>query len=316
MRILRRLALILALGFGILPTARAAPNVVASIAPVHSLVAGVMEGVATPHLLIRGTVSEHAYTLRPSDARHLQDADLVFWVGEDLETFLRKPLEALSTRARLVALAEQPGMMLLPNRDGGAWESHAEESGAGALPQESEAHGHEAHNMHLWLDPANARRIVAIVSATLAGADPANAARYAGNADRLSGSLAALDDELAVTLAAVRSVPFIVFHDAYPYLEKRYGLNAVGSVTLGPNRLPGARRLQEVRSRILETNARCVFSEPQYNTALVNTVVSGTLARPGELDPLGAALEPGPGLYFGLLRRLAAALRDCLAPPS
>ena len=313
---LRRFAGVVSLFAAVALTGRvvtAAPTVVVSIQPIHSLVAAVMEGVAVPALLIRGAASEHSFTLRPSDARLLQRADLVFWVGEDLESYLRKPLRSVATRARIIAVAEQGGIALLPNREGGAWKPGAAKTAASGHAHAGDAHRHGEHDMHVWLDPENAQRIVATASAALGRADAANAPRYAGNAARAAAQLAALDRELGDLLAPVRAVPFIVFHDAYQYLERRYGLNAVGAVMLGPERQPGARRLYEVRERIEATGARCVFSEPQYDAALVQTVVSGTSARSSQLDPLGAGLDPGAELYFALLRRLATTLRDCLA---
>lgn len=300
-------------------SAQAAPKVVASIMPLHSLVAGVMEGVGESTLLVRGGGSPHSYSLRPSEARSLNNADLVFWVGDNLESFLAKPLTALAGQARVVALAEAPGIALLAAREGGAWEDPSPENrGRG-----QEGHKHDDHhhgpgeaNPHIWLDPRNAKQIVALVAGALANHDPANAARYRRNGEALSARLDTLDAELERTFRPIEDVPFIVFHDAYHYLEARYGLRAVGSITVSPDRPPGAKRLQEIRRKILAAGAACVFSEPQFQPTLVQTVLEGTAAKTAVLDPMGADLAAGPDAYFRLMRNLAAALTGCLTPAS
>lgn len=334
-------ALLLAAAAGSPAPARAQPRVVASILPVHSLVAGVMDGVGTPALLVRGGASPHAYSLRPSDARALGEADVVFWVGEALETFLAKPLRSMAADARVVTLLEAQGLRLLPAREGGAWEDHAEDAhaeagaarGHDAAPGErhdevharhmasgvAERHGHdagEAHagiNPHVWLHPANARAMVRAIVAALGAADPGHAARYAANGARVEARLDALDAALRERLAPVADRPYVVFHDAYPYLEAAYGLRPVGAITVSPEQAPGARRIAELRDKVRELDAVCVFSEPQFQPRLVRTIVEGTGARTGVLDPLGADLPAGPQQYFRLMNRLAEALAGCLA---
>jgi len=314
---------------GVIGPAAAEPNVVASIKPIHSLAAGVMEGVGTPTLLVEGAGSAHGYAMRPSDARALARADVVFWVGEGLETYMVGPLAELAGNARVVALAEARGVALLPLREGIAWEAHDHEHhGEAADKDHHDADGHhgEAHDntdhrragydAHIWLDPDNARWIVAAMAETLSEVDPENAEVYRANADRLAGRIAILDRELAARLAPVDDIPYVVFHDAYQYFEDHYDLAAVGSITLSPELAPGAHRLREIREKIVTLRARCVSSEPQFEPALVETVRKGTAARTGVLDPLGGALEDGPDLYFELMRSLAGSLRACLSESS
>ncbi|EWY40509.1 zinc transporter [Skermanella stibiiresistens SB22] len=307
------------------------PKVLTSIKPIHSLVAGVMRGVAEPGLLVKGAASPHAFSLRPSDARALDQADLVFWVGEDLETFLEKPIESLGKKAHVVPLMEAPRVKLLPTREGGAWEphvheegeeneehgEHAEHAGAGHDHDHDHGHGHDHHehggkDAHVWLDVANARAMVAAISAELVEHDAANAERYKANAKDLSERLTALDAELKTTLEPVKDRPYVVFHDAYHYVEARYGLNAVGAITVSPDQRPSAQRLSQLRAKISSLDATCVFAEPQFEPTLVGTVVEGTKARKGVLDPLGADLPDGPDLYFQLMRGLAGSLVSCL----
>jgi zinc transport system substrate-binding protein len=280
-------------------SAGAEPRVVVSIKPLHSLVAGVMQGVGEPALLLTGASSPHDYSLKPSDARRLADADLVFWVGQGFEAFLIKPLAALSGDARVVALSEVDGIALLPARAGGIWQEHGHDEHAG-------------EDLHLWLDPHNAAAMSGAIAGALATADPDHAARYDANAQALRERLDALDKELEGDLAPVAHRPFVVFHDAYQYFNGRYGLNEVGAITIDPQRRPGAQRLAEIRARLQALGAACVFAEPQFEPALVDTVIEGSSTEKGVLDPLGATLAAGPDQYFELLEDLASALVACL----
>jgi len=299
-------------------SAEAPPRVVASVKPVHSLVAGVMDGVASPKLLVSGGESPHTHTLSPSAAATLSEADLAVWVGPALEAFLARPMDNLVAADARLRLTGVEGVRLLETRASGVWTgAHAHDG------HESEGHEHEGDGRerpgadrtdpHIWLDPANAKAIVDAVAARLRQLDPANAQAYAANAAEVRQRIDALDAELRETLAPVRSVPYAVFHDAYHYVERRYELNAVGSITLSPDRRPSARRLQAVRETLRRREAACIFREPQFAPDLVRTVAADTPVRVGVLDPLGADLDPGPGLYPALMRTLAQALRDCLA---
>jgi zinc transport system substrate-binding protein len=308
-----------------------APAVVVSIKPVHSLVAGVMAGVGEPVLLVQGAGSEHSYSLRPSQARALDQAEVVFWMGESMETFLIKPLQALSGNAKVVALWQTPGLTLLPTREGGMWEEHEhgdehaeaheaegehaeahEEEGGHAEADHEGEHAHGETDMHVWLDPGNAKVLLAAIATTLSDADPANASTYQTNAARLDQRLDELDRSLQGKLAAVADRPYVVFHDAYQYFEHRYGVRAVGAITINPTVRPGAQRLGQIRERLEHLDAACVFAEPQFEPALVDTLIEGTSAGKGVLDPLGAALEEGPDQYFGLMNGLADSLVACL----
>ena len=300
-------------------SAVAAPAVVVTIKPVHALVAAVMAGTgADPKLLVSGRASEHDFALKPSDARAIAQADIVFRISDQLEGFMRKPLAA-APRVLDVELIDTPGLVKLAPRAGGVWEAHVHDEHD---DEHDDGHHdeHDAHadhdgsvEPHLWLDPRNARAMTARIAEVLIRRDGANAATYRTNAAQLDAALAALDAELAQQLAPLAGKPFVVFHDAYPYFEHRYGLTAVGSITVSPERKPSAQRIQAVRDKIRETGARCVFAEPQFDSALVATLIEGTGAKPGMLDPTGADGVPaGPGAYAQVLRALAGHLRACL----
>ncbi|MBF0272933.1 MAG: zinc ABC transporter substrate-binding protein [Magnetococcales bacterium] len=299
-----------------IPVPVGAVEVVVSIKPLHALVAAVMEGEGAPRLLIQGHVSEHTYALRPSDARLLSKAELIFWGGVGLEGFLVRPLENLAPKAVKVALLEASGVSRLPVRAGGAWEEEGHDHGHdhdhdhGGKSEHGEAHG--PTDPHAWLDPRNAMAMGKAIAGALAAVDPAHGARYQANATGLTQRLEALDRQLERDLAPVRQRPYIVFHDAYQYFEHRYALGTVGSIMVHPERPPGARRVQEIAKRIAETRAVCLFTEPQYSPRLAETVAASHPVRIGVLDPLGAAMKEGPELYFELMQGLSGALIQCL----
>ncbi len=298
------------------------PKVLASIRPVFALAETVMAGVGEPGFLVPGGLSPHSYALRPSDAERLAHADVVIWVGEHLENFLKRPLDGLPRSATILTLTEIPGTTLRKSRVDGNWEKHAHSDrhdDRGDDHEHDQEYEHETDHMrggaldpHLWLDVDNARVWALAIARTLAKKDPGNAGVYEENARRFGDRMNRLDTEIDRILAPVRGQPFAVFHDAYQYFEARYGLHAVGSVTLGPERQPSVRRLATLRERLTSLGARCVFVEPQFPPKLARTVVDGTPLRTGTLDPLGADIPNGPGYYETLLRRMAESLKSCL----
>lgn len=290
-------------------TAMAAPNVVASIKPVHSLVTAVMAGVGEPTLIVKGSASPHTYALRPSDAGALESADIVFWTGHGMELFLGDALETLAADATVVELADAPGIELLAVREGGAFEAHDD----GDEGQDAhEEHEHGEGDMHFWLDPQNAKLMVTQIAATLAAADPDNAGAYEANAEAERVKLDHLEADLAAMLEPVADKPFVVFHDAYQYFESRFGLTLAGSVTVTPDATPGAARIDELKAKVAELGATCVFAEPNFEPTIISAIIEGTQAKSGVLDPEGGALDAGVELYPQLLLGLATSLVDCL----
>lgn len=321
-------------------TAHAEVRVVASIKPIHSLVSGVMAGVGTPDLIVEGAGSPHTYSLKPSQAAQMESADVIFWVGHNMEAFLEKPLESLGAKARVVELMETDGLTQLAIREGGAFEGHDhgdDDHGHAKNDHDDHGHGKTKHDnhgheeakrddhgrhgdgevdAHIWLDPMNAKVLIGQIVRSLSEADPANAAAYRANADVLAARIDKMSAEVAAKLAPVRKRPFIVFHDAYQHFESRYGLQAAGSITVSPEVVPGAARVQEIRGRIRDLGAVCVFSEPQFTPQLVSVVTEGSNANEGVLDPLGAALTPGPDLYVSLIENMADNMAACLTARS
>jgi zinc transport system substrate-binding protein len=301
------LAAVVAAGWLGLAPALAAPRVAVDLAPLHAIVARIMQDAGTtPGLVLPPGASPHGHGLRPSEAALLEESDVVFWIGPALTPWFGDTLAALAAGAVTVEIAAVRGLTLLPVRDEDAFEAHH------AAGHDRDGRDRGAIDPHLWLDPVNGAAIARAVAAALAEADPANAALYLANAAAFVTEMQALTAELEALLAPLRGRPFVVFHDAFRYFEARFELPAAGTIALSDAAPPGAARVAAIRDRIREAGVACVFAEPQFEPRLIATVTEGTDARTGTLDPLGAGLEPGPGLYPELLRGLAAGFADCL----
>lgn len=336
------------------------PKVAVDIAPVHSMVARVMEGVGTPDLIVQPGASPHEYSLRPSEAAALQNADLVFWIGADLTPWLSETIETLAPDAAVTTLLEVDGTIELEFRESALFEAHdhddhddhddehhddhdddhgddhdeahsdnehekhdehAEEVHDDHNAHDKEGHddhddhaGHDhgAHDPHAWLSPKNAMTWLNVIAGQLSAADPDNAGVYFANAAAGRAELETLIGEVTATLDPVRGGQFIVFHDAYQYFEADFDFPASGAISIGDASDPSPARIVEIQGRISEEGIDCVLAEPQFNPGLVKTVLDGTEAQTGILDPLGSDLEPGSALYPQLIRNLSTALAACM----
>ena len=296
------------------------PSVAVDIAPVHALVARVMDGVGAPNLIIPPSASPHEYSLRPSEAKSLQDADLVFWVGEDLTPWLEKSIDTLSRNAEIITLLDQSETKLLKFRESALFEAHDHDDHddhdhdkAHDDHDDHEGHNHGTHDPHAWLSIDNAQSWLNVIAAKLSAVDPENAGVYYGNAASAIAELDAVEKEINATLDPVRGNRFVVFHDAYQYFENSFEFFAAGAISLSDASDPSAARIAEVQGRIKNEGIDCILSEPQYNANMVATVLSGTDAKTGVIDPLGSSLEPGPNLYTELVYDMAETLAGCLS---
>ena len=306
--------------FSFISYAEAEPKVVTSIKPLHSLISYVMDGVGSPNLLVDGSSSPHTFQLKPSHATMLQEADVVFWIGEDLESFLETPLDSIAANARKITLMDSDQIELLKFREKNVFEDHHDEH-----DEHNEHEGHDDHDeheghddhghhhgefdIHFWLDPEIAKSIVKIASLELSEVDPANQATYQTNA---SNAVIELDKLINDTRTKINSdAKYIVFHDAYQYFEQRFGIEVIGALTVNPEVLPGAKQLAEIREVIEHEKVNCLFSEPQFNPSIANTIAQDTGIKAAVLDPLGAELEPGKELYFQLIGDMATSFESC-----
>ena len=283
------------------------PNVAVDIAPVHSLVAQVMEGVGAPTLIIPANASPHEYNLRPSEAAALQQADLVFWVGDDLTPWLHHGIETLAQNATVTALLQQPETKLLEFRENAIFETHT---------HDHEDHGHEdahdRHDPHAWLSPQNASQWVSIIATQLSAADPDNAAIYMSNAAAARANLDTLIKKITQTLAPARGGQFVVFHDAYQYFETSFDFYAAGAIAISDAADPSPARIKEIQTRIHADGIECILTEPQFNPKLIETVIAGETIKTAVLDPMGSTLPIGKTLYADMLRNMAETLTQCL----
>jgi len=289
------------------------PQVAVDIAPVHSLVARVMDGVGMPDLIIQPGASPHEYSLRPSEAAALQNSDLVFWIGPDLTPWLTDTIETLAKDASVTSLLDLDGTVQLDFRESALFEvhdhdDHDDHDGTAA----HDKHDHGDHDPHAWLSPKNAMTWLNVIAGQLSSADPDNAGTYFANAAAGRTEIELLIGEVTATLDRVRGTRFIVFHDAYQYFEMDFNFQASGAISLSDASDPSPARITEIRDRVMRQGIDCVLAEPQFNPKLIATVLDGTDAKTGIVDPLGSDLEPGSSLYPELIRNLSTALASCM----
>ncbi|PQO22168.1 zinc ABC transporter substrate-binding protein [Rhodobacteraceae bacterium WD3A24] len=300
------IALAVAVAAPLVPARAAPPSVVTDLPAIHSLTAQVAGELAAPVILLDRGADAHSFQLRPSQARMLQEADLVIWSGPALAPWLARALAGIATDVPQLALLEAPETTLrATDRD----------NGHGHDREDDHEHDddHAGADLHAWLDPDNARAWTQLIAERLAALDPENAASYRANAQDARGRIAALEAEISDILAPVGDAAIVVFHDAYGHFSGHFGVNVAASVALGDAATPGAARLARVRDVVERTGAICVFPEAQHDPAYVELVVEGSGARIGApLDPSGTTLDYGPELYGDLLRGLAEGIAGCI----
>ena len=303
-------------------SANADIKVVASIKPIHSLASYLMDGVAKPDLIVDGYASPHGFAMKPSHAKMLQNADIVFWVGEDLENFLEKPLDSIATKAEKIELMDAKGIVKLKFRERnifGDHDDHDDHDDHGHKKKddhddhddhdEHEGHHHGEFDPHIWLDPINASAILKEMTEHLIENDSKNASKYNSNLKKALKDIDKLTADVKSELN--QSVASIVFHDAYQYFEERFGVNILGAFTVNTDVMPGAEQLAEIREIIEHDNVACVLSEPQFNPDIIKAVAKDMNIKTGVVDPLGANLKPGKNLYFDLIRNMSASFKGC-----
>jgi len=317
------------------------PRVVADIAPVHSLVSMVMEGVGEPQLLIPQNMSPHHYSMRPSEAKALQEADLVVYVGHGMTPWLEPLFETVAASADALDLSEVDGVLALSYREGPVFDDHEEadhddhedhdheeahddHEEEGHDDHEDHDHDEEAHDdhahhdhdgtdPHMWLDPVNAKLWLDVIASELGRIDPENADRYTANAKSAKRQITREMHHIEDHLAAVRTKGFLVFHDALQYFERRFGLAAAGSISLGDASKPSSSRLRELKHLFEEQAINCVLSEPQFSSKLIDSVFGGYKPHIGVVDPVGIDLKLGPTLYTTLLEDIALRITECVS---
>ena len=294
-------------------------KVVTSIKPLHSLASYLMDGVGKPDLIVDGYASPHGFSMKPSHAKMLQDADLIFWVGEDLENFLEKPLNSIAKKVEKIELMDIKGLNVLSFRERNIFDEHDDHDDHEGHAKKKkddhddhddhEGHGHGEYDPHIWLDPINAKVILKEMTEHLIENDSKNTSTYKSNLDKALKDIDKLTMNVMTELN--QSVLSIVFHDAYQYFEKRFNVNILGAFTVNTDVMPGAEQLAQIREIIEHDKVSCVFSEPQFNPDIIKAVAKDMNIKTGVIDPLGATLDPGKDLYFDLIRNMSASFKGC-----
>ena len=294
-------------------------KVVTSIKPLHSLASYLMDGVGKPDLIVDGYASPHGFSMKPSHAKMLQDADLIFWVGDDLENFLEKPLNSIAKKAEKIELMDIKGLNVLSFRERNIFDEHDDHDDHEGHAKKKkddhddhddhEGHGHGEYDPHIWLDPINAKVILKEMTEHLIENDSKNTSTYKSNLDKALKDIDKLTMNVMTELN--QSVSSIVFHDAYQYFEKRFNVNILGAFTVNTDVMPGAEQLAQIREIIEHDKVSCVFSEPQFNPDIIKAVAKDMNIKTGVIDPLGATLDPGKDLYFDLIRNMSASFKGC-----
>ena len=319
-------------------SAKAEVNVVTTIKPLHSLVSSVMKGIGEPSLIIEGTNNPHTFVFKPSHAKMIEEADIIFWIGEDLEAFMEKPLDSLAEKAQVISFMELSSIEKLKFREKNIFDDHDghedehegheddhghkdddhdddhdghedEHEGHDDDHNDAHAHAHGEFDAHIWLDPVNAKKMVLEIAHELSDLDPNNKVKYENNANATIKSLDELVDSNKKILS--KDISYVVFHDAYQYFEKRFGVIPAGALTLNPDVLPGAKQIADIQDVINDKGIKCIFSEPQYNPKIIETIGNDMKISTGVMDPLGAYIDAGPSMYSDLINQIANSIKDC-----
>ena len=305
-------------------------KVVTTIKPLHSLISRIMETRGEPQLIIEGTNNPHTFVFKPSHAKMIEEADIVFWIGEDLEAFMEKPLNSLAKDAKKIAFMDSESIEKLKFReenifddhddhddhDGHKDDDHDDHDDHDGHDDEHDDHAghHDGHNhgefdAHIWLDPENAKEMVRIIRDELIKIDPEGQRQYSVNT---AGATLELDNLINnVEKELSKDISYIVFHDAYQYFETRFGVKSAGALTLNPDVLPGAKQIADIQDLISDKGIKCIFSEPQYNPKIIETLGNDMNISTGVMDPLGAFIDPGPTMYVELINGIANSIKDC-----
>lgn len=315
MKIVKGLVFSALMGLTTASLAAQPPQVLTTLKPLQLIAEAITDGISTPEVLLAPGASPHDYALKPSDSRKLANADVLMWIGPDMEAFLTRSAEQRPA-ATVLTLAD-----VLNLKVRGKEEEHHDDEDHEAEHEEADHHdeheeGHHHHggyNPHMWTSPALAIEAAHALTEKLREADPSNASRYVENFKRFEDGVNAEDARIKALLAPVKSSGYYVFHDAYHYFEEYYGLNHLGEFTVNPERTPGAKHLSEIRHALEAGQARCVFTEPQFTPAVVEAITRGLDVHQAALDPLATDIKNGPEGYEQFLDELAHGFANCLA---
>ncbi len=293
-----------------------APKVLASIKPLQLISQAITEGITHTEVLLPPGASPHNHSMRPSDARKLHSADLIFWVGPAMETFLERSLPSPENAAS-VAMMDIEGITLLANDESDHDEHEYDDHHSHERERhEHGRHGHDHHHgkydPHIWLSPKNGKAIAKAMANALADIDAKHAGQYQQNLTAFLKDLDKTDKRNKAIVKQLNDQPMFVFHDAYGYLQDQYQLNIAGHFTLNPEQQPGAKHLTELRDQLKSSGNTCVFREPQFQPAYINRITEGLPVKVGILDPLGGEIKVKADGYSLFISSLVDNISECL----
>ena len=281
----------------LIPSVASASTILTSFKPIQMIVTELTQGVSEPDVVMNSNASPHDYALKPSDVKKIQNADMLIWFGPDLEAFLTK---VAKSNDNLVTISEIPNINL-------------REFGEDPHDHHHDGHDHGSHDPHFWLGIDQVEVASSYISNKLVEVDPQNADVYKKNLEVFLSQLADKKRSIEAQLAPVKDKGYYVFHDAYSYYEDEFGLNKLGHFTVSPERKPGAKTLISIKKTLAKQDVQCVFSEPQFTPAVIESVVRGSSTQKGQLDPVGSDIEVGKGSYFEFLQQLTDSYTSCLS---
>ncbi len=311
MKIILSIAVFLtSLCFSELVLAKQPPQILTTIRPIHSLISAVVGDDKPVGLIIDDNSSPHDFQLKPSQMKLITEADVIFYVSDNFETFLNSAMRASSQDLHRENILRNADLEILEKRAGGNWEE--DDHHTHHHDEDHDTAHHVGDDMHVWLNPENAIKIVEFAAVELGKIFPQSKPLYEANAQLTIQRIKQLDEKLRTKLSTITDKPFIVFHDAYQYFEHHYGLKAAGSITLEPNEAASPKRIAQIRQKIAQARISCVFKEPGFSNRLISTIAEGNEVTIGVMDPLGTELTPGSELYFYLMEKMADSLSSCL----
>lgn len=272
------------------------PNILVSIKPIHSLTQAITADITEAQLLIQGFQSPHDYYLKPSDRRKISRADIIIFASDNIESFLPAISRQYKAHQSIINLSKITGIQLLKARSQDAQHDH-----------------HDSLDGHIWLSISNAEIMARYLADFFAQQDPAHAAQYNANAQKLLSRLSQLKAQIRTRLKNLHTPRYLMFHDAFQYFEHEFQLSPARYVTTSPEHISGVRRIQSLKQHIKQNNIQCIFYEPPEVPSIIQTLADDQAIKVLPLDPVGAHLDSGPKLYFTLIEEIASKLHECMA---
>ena len=297
-------------------TFTAQATVVTSIKPLGFIASSIADGVTDTEIIVPTGASPHDYNLKPSDVQKLKSAELIFWIGKDVDAFLEKSIHQVDQQ-NVLAIADITGVKeLLTKSEHHHHDEH--ESHEHSHDHAHDGHHHEVDengltiNWHVWYSPEISKLAAAQLADKLAEKYPSQKAKITENLANFNRTLDEQSAKIKGQLAAYQDKGFYVFHDAYGYFNDAYGLKQTGAFTINPLVAPGAQTLAHIKEEIEAHKVSCIFAEPQFTPKVIDTLSKNTGVHVGRLDPIGDGISLGKNAYGNFMQFTADSYAECL----